>query len=626
MKNTNCHCEARRSCGNLNRLLSIVLVMILLFSVLPMTAFAVENDDLAETGATPTSGYTVGCQWNYDSGTRTLTISGDGYMGEYSDYDKPPWKEFTIVNIVIKSGTGGGPRNIGDYAFAGLDVRSVTINSKNIEYIGASAFQGCDELESITIPDSVTIIKECAFDACYKLKSVKFGSNIKTIGEFAFSGGWELTSIDIPDSVESIERYAFCYCTGLTSVTLGNGLKSIKEKAFQGTKNLTEIAFPDSLETIGREAFIDTGLMSVTLGRNITDIGELAFGYLRVDTHYVDRNRDFVIYGYTGSEAEWYANKCGFDFVDLESPIIINSVSVYDIIEPVAGAYPSNNYSYPANSGYYLEKHWNGRVTWYTEDGDILDPQADKFQAGERYNAQVTVLALDGYAFADKGLTGTMNGKDVTGSIFTVNATKFYMSRWFTCSDSIIKKVSVTGFTKPVTGMSPSYSAVVSGGNGYQISNTNNTFTKNGIAWFNMTDSTFLFPANNNKFAAGKEYGVFITLETISNDYQFSDEPSATVNGKPATISAKGKSSITVFYIFNGSYILGDADDNGEIESVDATFVQRSAAGIYTPYITQVLMQGDVDGDGNLTVMDVTAIQYYLCHLKTPYLIGQTIL
>ena len=72
-------------------------------------------------------------------------------------------------------------------------------------------------------------------------------------------------------------------------------------------------------------------------------------------------------------------------------------------------------------------------------------------------------------------------------------------------------------------------------------------------------------------------------------------------------------------------YFLGDADGNGELESVDVTFIQRCIAQIPTPYTKAELMRGDVDGSGDLELTDVTAIQYYLCHLKTPYPIGETI-
>ena len=66
-------------------------------------------------------------------------------------------------------------------------------------------------------------------------------------------------------------------------------------------------------------------------------------------------------------------------------------------------------------------------------------------------------------------------------------------------------------------------------------------------------------------------------------------------------------------------------DGSGEIESVDATFIQRYIAQIPTPFTKAELMRGDVDGSGDLELTDVTAIQYYLAHLKTQFPIGQSI-
>jgi len=48
----------------------------------------------------------------------------------------------------------------------------------------------------------------------------------------AFDGCFELTSITIPNSVETIGEQAFQGCTGLTSVTIGSGVTAIGAKAF----------------------------------------------------------------------------------------------------------------------------------------------------------------------------------------------------------------------------------------------------------------------------------------------------------------------------------------------------------------------------------------------------------
>ena len=72
-------------------------------------------------------------------------------------------------------------------------------------------------------------------------------------------------------------------------------------------------------------------------------------------------------------------------------------------------------------------------------------------------------------------------------------------------------------------------------------------------------------------------------------------------------------------------YILGDTDGNGDIETVDATFVQRSIANVETPFTQAQLMRGDADQNGTLEIIDVTAIQYFLCQFKIDLPIGQLV-
>ena len=134
---------------------------------------------------------------------------------------------------------------------------TVTYNSKtySVTSIGNYAFNGCDGLTSITIPNSVT-----------------------SIGNYAFSICSGLTSIDIPGSVTSIGVGAFSYCTGLTSITIPNSVTSIGNSAFDGCDGLTSIDIPGSVTSIGNSAFsYCTGLTSITIGNGVTSIGNSAF-------------------------------------------------------------------------------------------------------------------------------------------------------------------------------------------------------------------------------------------------------------------------------------------------------------------------------------------------------------
>ena len=75
--------------------------------------------------------------------------------------------------------------------------------------IAGSAFEGCRNLASITIPNSVTSIGDYAFSGCSGLTSITIPNFVISIGSSAFSGCSGLTGITIPNSVTSIGRYAF---------------------------------------------------------------------------------------------------------------------------------------------------------------------------------------------------------------------------------------------------------------------------------------------------------------------------------------------------------------------------------------------------------------------------------
>lgn len=78
--------------------------------------------------------------------------------------------------------------------------------------IYAFAFDDCDGLTSVTIPNSVTSIASSMFSRCENLTSVTIPNSVTTIENDAFFYCKNLTSITIPNSVTSIGDYAFSYC------------------------------------------------------------------------------------------------------------------------------------------------------------------------------------------------------------------------------------------------------------------------------------------------------------------------------------------------------------------------------------------------------------------------------
>ena len=80
------------------------------------------------------------------------------------------------------------------------------------EIICKNAFWVCNNLATITIPQSVTAIGDKAFSGCSSLTSITIPPSVTTIGEEAFSDCSRLTSIIIPPSVTAIGDKAFFWC------------------------------------------------------------------------------------------------------------------------------------------------------------------------------------------------------------------------------------------------------------------------------------------------------------------------------------------------------------------------------------------------------------------------------
>ena len=89
------------------------------------------------------------------------------------------------------------------------------------------AFDWCQGLENIIIPDSVTSIGEFAFNFCYGLKSLIIPESVTKIGVGAFQSCTKLKSITIPNLITSIEDFVFNCCSGLESIVLPDSVKSI---------------------------------------------------------------------------------------------------------------------------------------------------------------------------------------------------------------------------------------------------------------------------------------------------------------------------------------------------------------------------------------------------------------
>lgn len=98
----------------------------------------------------------------------------------------------------------------------------------------SGAFQGCNALQSITLPERFTEIGEAAFKDCKRLSSVNLPDTIEIIGESAFQGCNSMYTFTIPASVTKIDSNAFSYCYNLVEVFNKSELDVVKGESTHG--------------------------------------------------------------------------------------------------------------------------------------------------------------------------------------------------------------------------------------------------------------------------------------------------------------------------------------------------------------------------------------------------------
>lgn len=217
----------------------------------------------------------------------------------------------SVTEVSLRSNTKG----IASYAFEGCNKLTGITLPNGVTVIGGYAFYDCSSLTDIVVPDSVASIGGYAFYNCSSLTGITIPEGVTGIGDMAFSGCSSLTDITVPDSVKQIGKGVFYGCTklvtvklgnnvtellsyninysgsvygffggcsALTSVTIGNGVKIIGDRAFFNCSLLKSIIIPDSVTSIGRYAFqFCAALDSVTIGNGVKSIGLGAFEYCR---------------------------------------------------------------------------------------------------------------------------------------------------------------------------------------------------------------------------------------------------------------------------------------------------------------------------------------------------------
>ena len=214
--------------------------------------------------------------------------------------------------------------------------------------VSEEAFQSHLEIETITVPDGITIIGNKAFSLVpnviyhgiatgspwgantvngYEEDSLFYSDNSKThltasrhitsavvpvtvrvIGTRAFYYKSSLTSVTLPEGLDTIGNQAFGVCDGLEGITIPSTVKHIGKSAFYSAFRPTAtVTIDDAAATIGNGAFYYSNMKKIELGNRVTFIDNGAFNSCtHLDSIIVPNSVQYIgrmafCYNYSGS-------------------------------------------------------------------------------------------------------------------------------------------------------------------------------------------------------------------------------------------------------------------------------------------------------------------------------------
>ena len=122
--------------------------------------------------------------------------------------------------------------------------------------VGNCAFEGCEKLYRVIMPDSIKNIYKKAFYSCKKMREYALSEKLEYVDEYAFAKNEMLRYIRIPDSVKQLSRFTFYGDTILETVEISNN-SSLRRLGMQvfSCCGITEFRVPSCITSIAQYAF-----------------------------------------------------------------------------------------------------------------------------------------------------------------------------------------------------------------------------------------------------------------------------------------------------------------------------------------------------------------------------------
>ena len=220
-------------------------------------------------------------KWSLDY-DGNFVVYGEGDMEDYGfwDHTTKGWKEYSsdIKKVTVEKGV----TSIGRSAFEDCENLTTVQLPNTLVLIDSYAFRECTSLNKINLPVGLKEIGSGTFQECTALEKIEFPKTLTNLGDkgaglstFQESG---LKQVVIPSSVTKMSSYCFYGCSNLTSVTVNGRNLTITFEAFMNCPNLKTVKIGSGVANIESEAFANcNSLQNITIGSNVNKIDHKVF-------------------------------------------------------------------------------------------------------------------------------------------------------------------------------------------------------------------------------------------------------------------------------------------------------------------------------------------------------------
>lgn len=226
------------------------------------------------------------------------SAGGGGAPSKYIRFADPAVEAVLMANGVSSDGIGitmedaAAVTSIGTWFKGNTDITSfdefeyftgVTFLGTHQTSAGYGAFDGCTNLEYLTLPPSCVDLRVQALANCTSLKRVNGFEHVKTIRNRMATNALLSQDLNLASVEGEIGYAAFAY-TGITSISSLGKCTSLAHSNSSGSgvfdkcKSLKSVVIPESLTYIGGCAFMDDDALTSVIGlENVSVIKNRAF-------------------------------------------------------------------------------------------------------------------------------------------------------------------------------------------------------------------------------------------------------------------------------------------------------------------------------------------------------------